>query len=212
MDTKDKNPEPTSPGIVSPDTALGPAMFEMSSGGAAATAPPDEVNVPEGKEEPRKSSTPFQDSLRQLRRDKRAMVSLGVIVFFILIPLIGPTIYQHIGGTYQSTINGPISPTLYHNPFHQELDRQDEFISGQYWLGTDDIGRDLLARLMQGMLVSLSVAAIVEIIDIVLGVTGGVLAGFYGGLLFQLLCQLLHLTFVCPRLFFRIFCSGMFCL
>src|SRR5438132_14109187 len=136
MDTKDKNPEPTSPGIVSPDTALGPAMFEMSSGGATATAPPDEVNVPEGKEEPRKSPTPFQDSLRRLRRDKRAMVSLGVIVFFILIPLFGPLIYQHIGGPYQSALSGRIGPTQYHNPYHQELDRQDELPSGQYWLGT----------------------------------------------------------------------------
>ena len=210
MDTKDKNPEPTSPGIVSPDTALGPAMFEMSSGGATATAPPDEVNVPEGKEEPRKSPTPFQDSLRRLRRDKRAMVSLGVIVFFILIPLIGPTIYQHIGGTYQSTINGPIGPKLYHNPIHQELDRQDEFISGQYWFGTDDIGRDLMARLMQGMLVSLSVAAMVEIVDIVLGVTVGVLAGFYGGWIDQFLARFTDLMFAFPGLLFAILLTGIF--
>ncbi len=97
--------------------------------------------------------------LGRFRRDKRAMVSLGVIVFFIVLAIFGPPIYQHIGGTYQSAINGTVGPALYHNPFHQELANQDNFISAQYWLGTDSIGRDLLARLMQGLLISISRSA-----------------------------------------------------
>ncbi|TMC85729.1 MAG: ABC transporter permease, partial [Chloroflexi bacterium] len=159
-----------------PDTTMGPGLLDMSNGGTAAVTP-EEGTVPPGQQEPKKSATPLQDSLRRLRRDKRAMVSLGIIVLFIVVPLIGPVIYQHVGGTYQSTLNGPISPQLYHNPFHQELDRQDEFISGQYWFGTDAIGRDLMARLMQGLLVSLTVALLVEVVDLVLGVFVGVLAG-----------------------------------
>ena len=165
MDTQDQKQEmeqrlkqeASSPGVMSPDTTMGPGLLEMADG-ATVTSPPDATTTTGGKQELRKSPTPLQDSLRRLRRDKRAMVSLGFILLFIIVPLIGPIIYQHIGGTYQSTLNGPIGPQLYHNPFHQELDRQDEFISGQYLLGTDSIGRDLLARLMQGLLVSLSVA------------------------------------------------------
>src|SRR5437763_7359874 len=87
-----------------------------------------------------KSLTPWQDSLRRLRRDTRAMISLGFILFFILLPLIGPPIYQHIGGVYHSSLSGAIGPAVYHSPFHQELDRQDEGPSALYWLGTDAIG------------------------------------------------------------------------
>src|SRR5438874_3593883 len=211
MDTKDQNQELelTSSGFMQPDTTMGPGLLEMSNAGTAAVTP-EEVTVPQGKQEPKKSATPLQDSLRRLRRDKRAMVSLGIIVLFIVVPLIGPVIYQHVGGTYQSTFYGPIGPQLYHNPFHQELDRQDEFISGQYWLGTDAIGRDLLARLMQGLLVSLTVAFLVETVDIVLGVLIGVLAGFYGGWIDQFLARFTDLMFAFPGLLFAILLTGIF--
>jgi peptide/nickel transport system permease protein len=99
---------------------------------------------------------------------------------------------------------------LYHNPFHQELDRQDEFISGQYWLGTDAIGRDLMARLMQGLLVSLTVALLVEVVDVVLGVLVGVLAGFFGGWIDQFLARFTDLMFAFPGLLFAILLTGIF--
>src|SRR5205085_5474955 len=99
---------------------------------------------------------------------------------------------------------------LYHNPFNTELDRQDEFISGQFWLGTDAIGRDLLARLMQGLLVSLTVALLVEVVDIILGVLIGVLAGFYGGWIDQFLARFTDLMFAFPGLLFAILVAGIF--
>ena len=211
MDTKDQNQELelTSSGFMQPDTTMGPGLLEMSNEGTVAVTP-EEITVEQGKQEPKKSATPWQDSLRRLRRDKRAMVSLGVIFLFIVVPLIGPVIYQHVGGTYQSSLNGPIGPQLYHNPFHQELDRQDEFISGQYWLGTDAIGRDLMARLMQGLLVSLTVALLVEVVDVVLGVLVGVLAGFFGGWIDQFLARFTDLMFAFPGLLFAILLTGIF--
>src|SRR5260221_14474174 len=124
---------------------------------------------------------------RLLRRDNRAMISLAIIVLFVFNPLCGPLIYQHIGGTYQSALNGRIGPAQYHNPFWQELTNQDQLPSSMYWLGTDAIGRDILARLMQGMLVSLADVIMVEIIDIGLGVLVGVLEGVFGGWTEQLL-------------------------
>ena len=50
-----------------------------------------------------------------------------------------------------------------------------------HWLGTDDLGRDVLARLAGGMRVSLSVAAVVLLITAGIGVTLGFLAGWFGG-------------------------------
>ena len=212
MDTKDKDFELASPGVMAPDSSMQPMLVTNDTLNGTAT---DTVGIDEGLvvlpgQKPRKSLTPLQESLRRLRRDKRAMVSLGVIILFILIPIFGPLIYQHIGGTYSSPLNGSIGPSVYHNPFHQELDRQDELFSGQYWLGTDGIGRDLFARLMQGMLVSIMVALIVEIVDVVMGVAIGVLAGFYGGWIDQLLARFTDIMFAFPGLLFAILLTGIF--
>jgi oligopeptide transport system permease protein len=211
METKDQQKEFDSSGVMIPSTTVGPLLPEMldTLDGAITTA--DEGTGIAEEQEAKKSPTPLQDSLRRLRRDKRAMASLIVIFLFIVIPLIGPPIYQHIGGPYRSTITGTIiGPEVYHNPFHQELDRQDEFISGQYWLGTDAIGRDMLARLLQGMLISLTVAILVEVVDIVLGILVGVLAGYYGGWIDQVLARFTDVMFAFPGLLFAILLAGIF--
>jgi oligopeptide transport system permease protein len=212
MDTKDKDFELASPGVMMPDSTMSPLLIENDTlnGNATQVVGPDDGLVVLPGQKPKKSPTPLQESLRRVRRDKRAMISLGVIILFILIPIFGPIIYQHIGGTYNSTLSGSIGPSLYHNPFHQELDRQDELFSSQYWLGTDAIGRDLLARLMQGMLVSITVALLVEIVDVVLGITVGVLAGFYGGWIDQLLARFTDIMFAFPGLLFAILLTGIF--
>ena len=51
----------------------------------------------------------------------------------------------------------------------------------QYWLGADDLGRDILARILEGVQISLFVAIIVTIITMAIGVFVGLVAGFYGG-------------------------------
>lgn len=203
MDTQDKKEELAAPKMVLPDPLFPSLEMETSSTAAV----PNGVGDEEGAQ---KVLTPLQDSFRRLRGDKRAMISLSIIVLFVLIPLLGPLIYQHIGGIYQSDLSGPIGPAVYHSPFHQELDRQDEFISGQYWLGTDTLGRDLLARLMQGMLVSLFVAFVVEVVDIGLGILVGVLAGYYGGWIDQWLARFTDLMFAFPGLLFAIMITGIF--
>lgn len=212
MDTKDKDFEFASPGVMMPDSTMSPLLIENDTvnGYATQSVGADDGLVVLPGQKPKKAPTPLQESLRRLRRDKRAMVSLGMIILFILIPIFGPVIYQHIGATYNSPFFGKIGPNLYHNPFHQELDRQDELFSGQYWLGTDSIGRDLLARLMQGMLVSITVALLVEVVDVVLGVTVGVLAGFYGGWIDQVLARFTDIMFAFPGLLFAILLTGIF--
>ncbi len=214
MDTKDKDVEATSPnatGFMMPDSSMATFNIEQTADVQALRTvelAEAELVTPEGK--PKKSPTPLQDSLRRLRKDKRAMASIAVILLFIIIPLIGPVIYQHIGPIYNSPINGNVGPSKYHDPTWTELTRQDELPSSQYWLGTDSIGRDQLARLMQGMLVSISVAVMVEIFDILLGVSIGVLAGYYGGWIDQLLARFTDIMFAFPGLLFAILVAGIF--
>ncbi len=150
MDTRDQFPRYTSDPAetaMAPDNTFTPAPPEMSDllqGQALGVAMPDVEEL----EKQEKSPTPLQDSLRRLRRDKRAMISLSVIVFLVLIAFIFPFIYQHIGGPYLSALNGVIGPDVYHTFYHQELNSLDQLPSSMYWLGTDNLGRDMLARLL----------------------------------------------------------------
>jgi oligopeptide transport system permease protein len=208
MDTKDQRTDSTSPEMMLPDSTMRPPLpetAEMIEGTTIATLP---TEPGEQKEKP--SPTPLQDSLRRLRRDKRAMISLGLLVFFIVLAIVGPPIYQHIGGIYNSPENGPVPATVYHSYGHQELGSTDinPFTMSQYPFGTDDLGRDLLARLMQGLLISISVAILVEIVDIVLGILVGVLAGYYGGWIDQVLARFTDIMFAFPGLLFVILIAG----
>jgi peptide/nickel transport system permease protein len=53
--------------------------------------------------------------------------------------------------------------------------------NAQNWMGADDLGRDILARILEGIQVSFFVAIVVTVITMLVGVTVGLLAGFYGG-------------------------------
>lgn len=158
-----------------------------------------------------KALSPFQASLRRLRRDKRAMVSLGIIVAMILISFVGPVIYAHIGPTLMGGAAGttPTSPTLYHNFTHEELAYTDHPAMGLiYPLGTDSLGRDILARIMAGVQVSIIVALVVECFDIGLGLLIGTLAGFYGGFIDTFLARFTDLMFAFPALLFAILAAA----
>src|SRR6266487_848289 len=197
MDTRDKEPKVTAPGVMLPDTGMvapPPDFLDLADSTAGTAAAVLQTPLGEQKQ-PQKSPTPFQDSVRRLRRDRRAMISLGVIVLFVLLAIVGPVIYQHIGGVYHSEQNGPVPASLYHSYSHEELIRQDEGPSAQYWLGTDNLGRDILARLMQGMLISITVA---------------LLAGDFWGWIGPLLAGFTDLMFAFPGLLFVILLTGIF--
>jgi oligopeptide transport system permease protein len=214
MDTRDQMDAPQgsdmpTPGFMMPDTGAIPISPDL-------TDPAQSLDLPAAiatdvKKLQKPPVSPLRESLQRLRRDKRAMVSISIIAFFVLVAIFGPLIYQHVGGPYVSHVDGnTYPPSVYHNYYHDELDRQDELPSAQYWLGTNDIGQDLLARLMQGILVSLSVAVVVEIVDIVLGILIGVLAGYFGGWIDQFLARFTDLMFAFPGLLFVILLTGIF--
>jgi len=178
---------------------------EGEAGAIPATLAPDK------KKQEQRSISPLRNSLLHLWHDWRAKACLFVLSFFVLISLAGPPIYQHIGGPYLSNVDDNVyGPAVYHSYYHVELDRTDELPSAQYWLGTDQIGRDILARLMQGMLISLLLAIAVEMVDIGLGLLIGLLAAYYGGWVDQFLARFTDLVFAFPTLLFLIMLAGIF--
>lgn len=70
--------------------------------------------------------------------------------------------------------------------------------SSSHWLGTDMIGRDLLARIMLGAQVSLSVAVIATGVSILIGIPYGTLSGYLGGRVDQLMMRIVDMLYALP--------------
>jgi peptide/nickel transport system permease protein len=185
-----------------------PALTEDTE--IEAPVSPDTLSESEKKEQKKKHPGPMRASWQHFRRDTRAMISLGFIIFLVLLAIVGPPIYQHIGGVYQSDLQGKIGPEVYHRYDHQELSKVSQGPSAQYLLGTDGLGEDLLARLMQGVLISIIVALLVEVVDVGMGATIGILAGYYGGWIDTFLARFTDLIFAFPGLLFAILLTGIF--
>jgi peptide/nickel transport system permease protein len=109
---------------------------------------------------PEKSRGYWSDVWRQFRSHKGAM--LGAVVFFgiLLLVIVGPLIY-HVDPTYIDIRSRNQGPSLAH-PF-----------------GTDQLGRDILARMMAGGQVSMAVGITAMLISLILGTAIGVLAGYF---------------------------------
>lgn len=207
MDTKDKGRDFTAPETFMSGAGTVPPPLDLMEVPATVAALPTPETEPVTKSQT--AASPLQDSMRRLRRDKRAMVSVGVMIFLVLLCIVGPLIYPHIGGPIESG-GVKLTPEQYHSFAYQDLYGTDQGMSAIHWFGTDNLGRDELARLMQGLIVSLVVALLVEIVDIGLGVLIGVLAGYYGGWIDQVLARFTDLMFAFPGLLFVILLAGIF--
>ena len=76
--------------------------------------------------------------------------------------------------------------------------------SAQHWFGSDDLGRDILARILKGVEVSFIVAFVVTIITMTVGIIVGLLAGFYGGRIDAVLMQMTDIFLAFPGILLAI--------
>lgn len=80
----------------------------------------------------------------------------------------------------------------------------------QHWLGTDGLGRDEVARLLEGGRISLAVGAIAAFVAMVIGTAYGAVAGYYGGWIDSLLMRVVDVFLAVPTLFLLLFLAAMF--
>jgi oligopeptide transport system permease protein len=183
-------------------------METINTPEATGMALPIATEVPEELQE--QSVSPFQAAFKRFMRDWRAVTSLAIILIIVVGSFVFPLIYHHLGPTLKGGVGGnsAITPAQYHTPVWQELSRSDGpstmFPLGPnswaYPLGTDTNGRDILARLMAGVNVSIIIALSVEVFDIGLGLLFGTLAGFFGGWLDTVLARFTDIMFAFPGL------------
>jgi peptide/nickel transport system permease protein len=119
---------------------------------------------------------------RQLRRDRLASAGLVVLGALVVTALLGKLLTEWVVVFDPTLVRLPekLLPPLF--------EARAELVAagqappfGRYLLGTDELGRDLFARMLQGSFVSLSIGFVAVAIQLAIGVALGGLAGFYGG-------------------------------
>jgi oligopeptide transport system permease protein len=113
------------------------------------------------------------------------MVGLWVIVAITLIAIFGPM----------------LSPYSYSD---QSLFDQNMYITREHWLGTDDLGRDLLTRIMYGARISLTVGFVASFINLTVGVVYGGISGYYGGQVDNIMMRIVEILSGIPLLLYVI--------
>ncbi len=122
---------------------------------------------------------------RRFIRHRLAVLGLVVLIILVLSSAFAPLITSH--DPYKSSFR-----TRYQAP------------SLAFPMGTDDLGRDMLTRILYGGRISLSVGLLAIIIAIFIGTTVGAVSGFYGGPIDNILMRLVDVMLSMPRLFMLI--------
>jgi peptide/nickel transport system permease protein len=134
--------------------------------------------------------SPLQLFWRRLRKDRVALVSLGFVAFLVIVALAAPLIVKILG------LPGP---------YVQNLNLTDEFgsplgPSGAHPFGVDQLGQDVMSRVIYGTRVSLEVGILGTAIATVIGVTFGIVAGYYRGWVDTLLSRTVDVVLSIPVL------------
>jgi len=132
-------------------------------------------------------------ALRRLRRDRLTLIALTVIIILTLLALCAPLIERALNISYTRTnVTEAFLPVG--APGHI--------------LGTDDLGRDHLARLLYAGQISLGIAFSAAILSLGIGLTLGVITGFYGGLVDDIVTWLITTINSIPSLFLLLIVSA----
>ena len=131
--------------------------------------------------------TPLQEFWHYFKRNKGAVIGLVYVVVVMLIAIFANVIAPH-------------------NPAEQF---RDALLAPPAWqeggtlshlLGTDDVGRDVLSRLMYGARLSLLVGCLVVVLSLVLGIVLGLVAGYFGGIVDNIIMRIVDIMLALPSL------------
>lgn len=126
------------------------------------------------------ADTPFQQVWGAFRKNRLAMLGLRVLLAMLLVALLGKLITEWWVLFDPATVRlrDKLLPPLSHASADLPADQVPPL--GIYLFGTDELGRSVFARMLQGSFVSLSVGIVAVSISLCIGIALGGLAGFYG--------------------------------
>lgn len=133
-----------------------------------------------------KEPSPWQETWYNLKKNKGAMTGLGIIIFFILMAIFAPLI-------------APFDPLV------QNIEmRKTPPMTAGYLLGTDDLGRDMLSRLIYGARISMTIGIVSVGISLVFGLAIGVVSAYYGGILDKIVMRIIDIMLAFPYILLTI--------
>ena len=126
------------------------------------------------------------DAIARLLANRAATASLVVLVLLTLFALLGPA----------------LTPWPY-----DQVNKADVWVpplTNGHLLGTDALGRDLLARLAMGLRVSLAIGLVATLVSLLIGVAWGATAGYLGGVVDEAMMRIVDVLYALPFIFFVI--------
>jgi oligopeptide transport system permease protein len=135
---------------------------------------------------PIKGASLWRDAWKRLLKNKLAVFGLVVLCVMIVAVIIGPWIIEITTGYTYDLI-----------PTDRDLVRSMP-PSFKHWMGTDDAGRDIFTRVLQGGRISLMVGVISTLVSLVVGVSYGATAGYLGGRIDNLMMRIVDIMYSIP--------------
>ena len=131
--------------------------------------------------------TPMQEFWHYFKRNKGAVVGLVYVSIMILIAVF-------------ANVLAPYNPA---DQFRDALLAPPAWQDGgslAHLLGTDDVGRDVLSRLMYGARLSLLVGCLVVVLSLIMGIVLGLVAGYFGGIVDNIIMRVVDIMLALPSL------------
>ncbi|MCA0989386.1 nickel transporter permease [Guptibacillus algicola] len=149
----------------------------------AEIAPQKQTNVPKQPDE--EVISPWREAWKGFRRNKLAMVGMGIVLFFILLAIFA----------------GVIAPEGIND---QKLSERLQSPSASHWFGTDDFGRDILSRIIYGARISLWVGFFAVLGSAAIGSLLGLIAGYYGRMVDTIISRIFDIMLAFPSILLAI--------
>lgn len=129
-----------------------------------------------------KKRSQFWETWRRLKKSKIAIVGLIILIFLVLVAIFADVLVD------------------YDVAIRQDLTNKLQGPSAEHWLGTDSFGRDILARIIHGSRISLSIGFVSVIISLIIGGAIGAFAGYYGGKLDMIIMRFIDVLMAIPSM------------
>ncbi|MFD2130670.1 ABC transporter permease [Pseudogracilibacillus auburnensis] len=136
-------------------------------------------------EEEIRATSPWKDTVRQLRKNKFALIGFIIIITFILVGLFAPLLTPY--GYEQQVLQDRLKPP-----------------SAEHWLGTDDVGRDIFTRIAYGARISLQVGFFAVTGALIFGTLFGLIAGYFGRWVDMIISRIFDIMLAFPSILLAI--------
>lgn len=135
----------------------------------------------------KKKRSQLREVMIRLRRNKLAMVGLVIVIILVLVALFADQIADY------NTV-----------AIRQNIAERYQAPSAAHWFGTDELGRDIFARIVHGARISLLVGVVAVCIALLTGGVLGAVAGYFGGVLDNVIMRIMDIFLSIPILLLAI--------